>query len=145
MSQKILISIEGVDDLGDACPSDPQETWNAGTRVGHVLREIRQQLRSQHEQLLKELQMVSQQLADLQREVAETRSITQSAITLLEGLSAQIRENADDADAMRQLADELDQNQQTLAASIAANTPGGGPAPTPIEPTPPAGDEPITG
>jgi chromosome segregation ATPase len=71
---------------------------------------------------------MSQQLDDLKREVQESRAVTEGAVTLIGGLSDQIRELKDDPQALEDLAAELDSQQQALAAAITANTPS---TPTP--------------
>lgn len=65
----------------------------------------------------------------IRQEVAESRAVTQSAITMISGLAAQILELKDDPVALEALAADLDAQQQALAAAITANTPaapGGG-------------------
>lgn len=73
----------------------------------------------------------------LTTEVEETKTATQSAITLLNTLAEEIRANAGNAEALNTLADELDANANALAEAVAANTPGSEPdlEPTPEEPT----------
>lgn len=67
--------------------------------------------------------MASQALTDLQREVAEMKTINSSAVTLIQGLAEQIRQNAADEGAMRAMADDLDAQANTLAAAVQAGTP----------------------
>jgi hypothetical protein len=59
----------------------------------------------------------------IESEVAEAKSVAQSAIALLGGLSQQIRDNAQDPAKLTALADELDANNAALAAAVVANTP----------------------
>ena len=61
------------------------------------------------------------------REVAETKTAVQSAVTLINGLAQQIRDNADDPVALNALADDLDQSQADIAAAVTANTPAAPP------------------
>ncbi len=85
------------------------------------------------------------ELARLKDEVAETKQITASAVTLLVGLSSQIRDLKDDPAALAALADDLDASNAELAAAIAANTPAAEPAPEPApvpEPEPAPVEEP---
>lgn len=65
---------------------------------------------------------MSAALDRLTQEVADSRSATQSLITLVEGLAQQIRDNVDDSDALNKLADDLDAQQQEIAAAVTANT-----------------------
>lgn len=76
---------------------------------------------------------MSAQLDRLTAEVAETSTVVNSAITLIRGLSTQIRELKDDPAALERLASDLDAQQTALAAAVAENTPAEIPPPT--EPT----------
>lgn len=67
--------------------------------------------------------VMSQALARLQSEVADQTTVIDSAVSLLEGLSAQIRELSEDPAALNELADKLDANSARLAAAVATNTP----------------------
>ncbi|MDP2322587.1 MAG: hypothetical protein Q8N51_00975 [Gammaproteobacteria bacterium] len=75
------------------------------------------------QQLIQKVNIMSAELDRLTSEVAENGAVIQSAITLLNGLAQQIRDNANDPAALTALADELDANEQALAAAVAANTP----------------------
>ena len=79
---------------------------------------------------------MTQELVDLTAQVESNRSLTGSAITLLNGLSAKLTAIADDPAAIRALAADLKTQDQALADALAANTPaepaaGGGTTPTP--------------
>lgn len=69
-------------------------------------------------------------LADLQAAVARDTAVDQSAITLLNGLSAKLQElvnaGADPA-AFQKLADDLAATTDALAAAVTANTPAATP------------------
>lgn len=67
-------------------------------------------------------------LDNLRREVEEQRTITQSAISLIEGLKTRLDEAiaSNDMEEVQRLADELDAQQTSLAAAITANTPTAG-------------------
>lgn len=66
---------------------------------------------------------MSAQLDTLTNEVAETKTVVQSAVTLIEGLAQQIRDLKDDPAALEALAAELDSTTNALAAAVTANTP----------------------
>ena len=70
-------------------------------------------------------------LDDLKREVAETKTISASAIALIEGLKAKLDEAIATGDpaALQALSDELDTQGNALAAAVTANTPA---SPTPV-------------
>lgn len=73
--------------------------------------------------LLKEIKTQGEhmagEIARLTTEVAETRTVIDSAVVTLENLSAFIREHADDPAALNKFADDLDAGQSALAAAIA--------------------------
>jgi hypothetical protein len=73
----------------------------------------------------REAQM-SQQLDDLKAQVTETTQVEQSAITLINGIAAQLQEainNGADPATLQAMHDELKANSDALAAAVAANTP----------------------
>lgn len=72
---------------------------------------------------------MSAELDRLTTEVAETKAGVASAITLIQGLAQQIRDNANDPAALKALADDLDASQTDLANAVTAA--GTNPAPTP--------------
>lgn len=79
---------------------------------------------------------MSTALDNLRAEVQQSNDATQSALTLIAGLAQQIRDAVGNDDALNELADQLDAQQQEIAAAVAANTPA-----APGEDTPPAGDD----
>lgn len=74
-------------------------------------------------QILGKLNKMSAELENLTNEVAETSTVVDSAITLIEGLAAQIRDLSDDPTALIALAADLDAKTNALAAAVSANTP----------------------
>jgi|SRR6478752_7047332 len=70
-----------------------------------------------------EFTIVSKELDDLKREVAESKTVTQGAAALVASLADQIRDAKDDPEALEQLANELDANTKALADAVQANTP----------------------
>jgi hypothetical protein len=68
---------------------------------------------------------MSDALERLTREVAESRAVQSSAITLIQGLTARIRAEAENpsADALNALADDLDLQQAALAHALTEGTP----------------------
>lgn len=68
---------------------------------------------------------MSQDIDDLVREVAETQTIQESAITLIVSIKNKLDEAiaANDMTAVRQASADLDAGQQRLADAILANTP----------------------
>jgi uncharacterized protein YqgV (UPF0045/DUF77 family) len=87
-------------------------------RIESKLDQVLSLLESVHEQGEHEMA----DLSALQVEVEENGDVINSAITLMNGLSQQIRDLADDPAAVLALADTLDANTQALANSVAANT-----------------------
>jgi hypothetical protein len=89
------------------------------SEINNKLDVIFQMLKS----ILKKERQMSEQLDTLTGTVVETGSVIDSAITLLDGLSAQIAAIKDDPAAIQALADELTAKKDALAAAIVANTP----------------------
>lgn len=89
------------------------------------------------------------QLAALRQQVAENTAVDQSAITLITGLVARINElvaNTSELEELRagltELTNDLDRDNDALAAAVAANTPGQPADPvTPVDPAPGEGGE----
>ena len=75
---------------------------------------------------------VQQELNRLGEQVARNTTVTGSATELLGRLAEMIRENADNPEEVRALADQLTSTTDALAAAVAANTPQQ-PAPPPTE------------
>jgi tryptophanyl-tRNA synthetase len=65
----------------------------------------------------------NQALADLQAQVAQNESTEESAVTLIQGLAAQITAAGTDPVALKALTDGLNKSASDLAAAITANTP----------------------
>lgn len=65
-------------------------------------------------------------LADIQTEVTAEGAVVDSAMTLLSGLSQQLKDAlaSNDPAAMQKVIDDIDAQKAALAASVAANTPG---------------------
>ena len=74
------------------------------------------------EQIILKENIMSKELDNLTEEVAKVTSVEQSAIALLQGLSAQIVALKTDPVALQALADSLDASSQALADAVAANT-----------------------
>lgn len=66
---------------------------------------------------------MSAELDRLTAEVGEIKTVSDSAIALLDGLSDQIRALQNDPAQLAALADELDAKAAEVAAAIARNTP----------------------
>lgn len=79
--------------------------------------------------LKRSFKTMSAALDRIRAEVEESRAVSQSAIALLNGLSAQIRDLKDDPAALEALADALDADTNALAAAVTANTPAAEPPP----------------
>lgn len=77
-----------------------------------------------------EVVKMSQQMDALVAEVGELTSIIDSAVALIQGISAQVADAAGDHEKSLALAAELDAKGNALAAAVAANTPPAPPAPT---------------
>lgn len=85
-----------------------------------------------------EEQEVMANLSDLQSAVENEATVTQSAVTLIQGLAQQIAAAGNDPAALQSLTDQLNTTAQSLADAVAANTPadpstGGGDNPPPLD------------
>ena len=69
-------------------------------------------------------------LDELKVQVTANTTVEQSAITLIQGLAAQIKASANHPAAIQALSDQLKASSDALAAAVAANTPAA-PTPTP--------------
>ncbi len=79
---------------------------------------------------------------DMQRiadNTAKQTTIIASLKTLIAGVVGQIRSNADDAAAMRGIADQLEQNDADLAKVVTDNTPSAPTPPAPVDTSNPTG------
>lgn len=74
-------------------------------------------------EIIERLKNMSKELDDLQVAVAAEDTVIDSAITLLQGLSAQIIALKDDPAKLVALANEVTGKTQALSAAVAANTP----------------------
>jgi len=72
--------------------------------------------------ILTEMRIMQKALEELEAAVEQQTSVTQSAVTMLEQLAAQVRENADDPAALRKLAADIEKNTQRLSDALVANT-----------------------
>jgi hypothetical protein len=74
-------------------------------------------------------QKIMEELAVLTQEVAETKTVMASAVTLLQGLKARLDAAGTDKVKLAELSADLDTNTNALAAAVAANTPAEGEPP----------------
>ena len=66
---------------------------------------------------------LSTELQDLTTQVAETKTVIDSAIVLIQGIKAALDAAGSNPAALKALRDSLDTSEQALAAAIVANTP----------------------
>ena len=108
--------------------------WLFGLLFGEQERRAAQR----HAEIIKALNAITkqgvtmtQEVDDLQAAVAAEGTVIDSAITLLNGLSARIADLAEDPVALKALSVEVKAKSDALAAAVVANTPA--------EPAPPEG------
>ena len=77
-------------------------------------------------------------LDGLTTQVASTDTVMASAVTLLQGLSAQLAAAGTDPAKLAALQSDLQSHTQSLADAVAANTPASAPAATATPPAAPA-------
>lgn len=73
------------------------------------------------DQILKEVQKMAQELVDLQDAVASSRTVTESAITLINGLADKIDAVITDPAALAALTAELRDQASDLSEAVATN------------------------
>lgn len=71
--------------------------------------------------------MAKEDIDRIKASLANETTVIAGVSALLTDLSQRVREGADDPDALRAIADELDANNASLAKAVADNTPGGVP------------------
>ena len=106
-----------------------------GFRLYKQLDTIMENQRVMLDLLIRINRKVTKEMSDLSAltvEVQNNTSVDASAIMLLNGLSAQLAQIANDPVAVQALADELSSSSTALAAAVVANTPADVP---PVEPT----------
>ena len=91
-------------------------------------RQLLTQILSGITQLLSKQEATKVTLDELQVQVTANTTVEQSAITLIQGLAAQLAAAATDPAKVQALADQLNTSATSLAAAIAANTPVAPPA-----------------
>lgn len=75
------------------------------------------------DKILANQEKIMSALTDLQASVAAEDTVMDSAVTLLQGLSAALKAAGTDPAALAALKADIDAKTQTLAAAITANTP----------------------
>jgi ABC-type transporter Mla subunit MlaD len=107
-------------------------------RLDDVLRRL-DHLSNQVDRLSRQLKqletLMSKEMDDLEAAVAADTAVDQSAITLLEQISAKLAEAGTDRVKLATLAEGLKANREKLAAAVLANTPAAEPTPPAPEPT----------
>lgn len=111
-----------------------------GKRIEDKLDHLATYIDNEFDIVKRRLKDMREATARLIREVEETKDANTSLITLVQGLSQQIRESIGDEAELNRIADDLDAEQARIAEAVAANTvtppaPAGGP-----EPAQPEGD-----
>lgn len=113
-------------------------------QIGAVARDLIRSLvffrrrKSKLDLILERLHHMSVQIDALIAAVNAEDTVIDSAITLLNGLSAEIAGLSPDSAAIAKLAAEVKAKTDALAAAVAANTPATTPTPTPAPSTPPS-------
>lgn len=98
--------------------------------ISQIAREVAAQLQPQLTKLTQQETTIMADLSALQAEVAKNTTIEQSAITLIQGLAAQIQAAGTDPAKLQAIVDQLTANDAALAAAVTANT-----TPAPTTPT----------
>lgn len=121
-----------------------KQLWNKVDSVQESMRNI-------VDRVISFMEKTQMSLNNLTREVAETRSVIDSAITLIQGLRGKLADAGTDPAKLEALAKELDESQAKLAAALIENTPAENPVPEPapapvdppVEPSDPGPEQPV--
>lgn len=81
--------------------------------------------------LITKSNQMANEIATLEAEVAEMKTVQQSAVTLLQGLKQRLDEAGTDAVKLAALSADIDSSTNSLAAAVTANTPAENQPPTP--------------
>jgi aromatic ring hydroxylase len=106
---------EDQDSLLVALFENVEENTQRLVRIERMMKEL---LRAQQEIAI----MAQKDIDALRQTVEANTNVTNSAMELLNGMAAQIRESADDPDELRALADQIEQNSKKLADAVVANS-----------------------
>jgi predicted nucleic acid-binding Zn-ribbon protein len=121
------------------------------TQLWNKVDSIQESLRNIVDRVISFMEKTQMSLDNLTREVAETRSVIDSAITLIQGLRGKLADAGTDPAKLEALAKELDESQAKLAEALVANTPAENPVPEPepapvdpsVEPSDPGPEQPV--
>jgi predicted nucleic acid-binding Zn-ribbon protein len=102
------------------------------TQLWNKVDSIQESLRNIVDRVISFMEKTQMSLDNLTREVAETRSVIDSAITLIQGLRGKLADAGTDPAKLDALAKELDESQAKLAEALVANTPAENPVPDPV-------------
>jgi hypothetical protein len=91
--------------------------------TNHLLRVIADKLDAIGTRQQQQGDQMALDLSRIESEVAENTDATQSAVSLLDTLAEEIRNNTNDPAALNALADALSGNSDRLAAAVTRNTP----------------------
>lgn len=116
------------------------------TVVALQIRQLRDEMNrrfdhlAHHLGILEKMEMdQTQQLTQLQADVANEDTVIGSAVTLINGIAARIDQAGGDPAALTALSADIKAQSAALAAAVAANTPPPAPAPAPVGSPAPAG------
>jgi hypothetical protein len=87
--------------------------------------------------LITQIKSIMTTLERLQKAVEKDTAVDQAALTLIQGIVAQLKGAGGDQAKIEELTSKLESNAQTLADAVAANTPAAPAPPVPTAPTAP--------
>ena len=90
-------------------------------KLDQILTELRK--------LVQQGEVMSQAMDDLEAQVAANADVVSSAVTLIQGIAAQLAAAGTDPAKLKALQDSLKSSDDALAAAVAANTPAEPPTP----------------
>lgn len=95
-------------------------------KIARDIDEMRQDIREFVESWQEREDLEDMDLSAIQSAVERNTSVTQSVVVFVQQIAQQLKQNAGDANAVRALADQLNNNTQAIADAVTANTPSEG-------------------
>lgn len=95
-------------------------------KIARDIDEMRQDIKEFVESWQEREDLEDMDLSAIQSAVERNTSVTQSVVVFVQQIAQQLKQNAGDANAVRALADQLNNNTQAIADAVTANTPSEG-------------------
>jgi hypothetical protein len=98
------------------------EIYDVRSRLARIEGDTRRLLRAANLEVERDY-MAQQDIDNLRAKVEANGTVINSAVSLIQGLAQQVRDNADDPAELQALAGQLESSANALAQAVTANTP----------------------